>query len=382
MATGGTRLPPVTASPVVFARNFFRSAAEGAPMTNLVVSPAAARSAMTLVFMGARGPSADELRDKLILGVAKKPEIAKQHADFWSKECTCAEKGVALRLVTRLYVGDKEVVKHNFNETALEFFNAQADGLDFLNPDASTKKVNRWLERQTFYTVRNLLPVEAVNPEASVILVNSLFFRAKWSKPFPLKSTVVEDFKINIRQRMELPMMRQIGQFRYGESKKLKSQIIQLPFEESNLTMMLILPKDVDGLRQLEEMLGQLDMNEVAARTKMQEVDVTIPKFRIVSDIDMRIPLQKMGINQIFEVDKADLGDLFAKKKPQSISEARHKLFLNVNEVGCETAPETDAHQAKVKKNPNRKVFKADHPFVFAIRNYKTVYFVGHLAKG
>jgi len=93
---------------------------------------------------------------------------------------------------------------------------------------------------------------------------------------------------------MELPMMRQIGQFRYGESKKLKSQILQLPFEKSNLTMMIILPRDIDGLAKLEEKLGQLDMNEVAAKSLMNSVDVTIPKFKIECDIDLKVPLQKV----------------------------------------------------------------------------------------
>ncbi|XP_039483890.1 serine protease inhibitor 42Dd [Drosophila santomea] len=380
MASGGTTAPSLSASPIVFARNLFRALNDEVPPVNMMVSPAAAR-AMTLVFMGAGGKSADELRSKLILGVSNKSEVAKQHAESWSDECSCAKRGVAMRLVTRLYVNEEEKIRTDFNSMALEFFNAEADSLNYLNPEDSVKKVNKWLEKQTFYTVRNLFTPEVFNPDASVILVNSLFFRAKWDKIFPLQLTKVEDFWINPRQRMELPMMRQIGQFRYGESKKLKSQILQLPFEMSNMTMMFILPTAIDGLAKLEERLGQLDMNEVAARSLMKEVDVTIPKFRIESSVDLKVPLQKMGINSVFEAGQANLSGVFEKKSPQRISEARHKVFLNVTEFGCEVAPESDVQPEVLKKNHDRKVFKADRPFVFAIRDKKNVYFVGHFIK-
>lgn len=47
-----------------------------------------------------------------------------------------------------------------------------------------------------------------------------------------------------------------------------------------------------------------------------------------------------MGINSVFDAGQADLSDLFEMKTPQKISEARHKVFLNVTEFGCEVAPE------------------------------------------
>ncbi|XP_016974315.1 serine protease inhibitor 42Dd [Drosophila rhopaloa] len=381
MASGGTTAPPLSASPIVFARNLFRAVNDVDPPVNMMVSPAAARSAMTLVFMGAGGKSADELRSKLILGVGNKSKIAEHHAETWSEECSCVKKGVALRLVTRLYFNEEEKILPDFNTRAMEFFNAQADPLNYLNPEDSVKKVNKWLAKQTFYTVRNLFTPDVFSLESSVILVNSLFFRAKWANVFPEQLTKVDDFWINPLQRMELPMMQQIGKFRYGESKKLKSQILQLPFEKSNLTMMIILPRDIDGLPKLEEKLGQLDMNEVAAKSLMNDVDVIIPKFRIEFNIDLKVPLQKLGINRVFEPGQADLSGLFGKKSLQRISEARHSLFLNVNETGCETGPETDVQPEVVKDNPDRKVFKADRPFVFAIRNKKNVYFVGHFIK-
>ncbi|EDW72513.1 uncharacterized protein Dwil_GK20662, isoform B [Drosophila willistoni] len=382
MTSSGTIAPSLAASPIVFARNLFRAINVESPMVNMVISPAAARSAMTLVFMAASGKSADELRSVIILGVDIKEDIAKRNADFWSKECVCSDHGVGLRLATRIYVKDDQKLRPEFNLQAVEFFNAQADALNFTNNIESMKEVNKWLEKQTFHTVRNLLTPVAFNPETSVILVNSLYFRAKWSKRFPMQRTVTDDFWINSKQRMEIPMMRQVGHFRYGESRKLRSKILQLPFDESDISMLIILPTDVNGLADLEAKLEYIDLNEVATKSLLHDVDVQIPKFQIECDVDLKVPLQKMGVTRIFEPNRADLTGLFAKQSNQVISEARHKINLGFNENGCEVDIENKpGPTVPIVPDAERKIFRANRPFIFAIRNNQTVYFVGHFIK-
>ncbi|EDW05108.1 GH23432 [Drosophila grimshawi] len=383
MAAGGNKTSPQSPSPVIFARNFFRALNDSGAVNgnNLIVSPVAARSAMTLVLMGSGGKSADELRSGLLLGTVRKLEIARQHAEFLNTDCVCNPKGVSMRLATGLYVKHDQQLHADFNLKAVQFFNAQADGLNFADAAAAMQHVNKWLERQTFYTVRHLLSPASFNPNSSVILVNSLYFRAKWATRFSVERTAIDDFRINQNQRMMVPMMRQEGQFRFGESRRLKSRILQMPFEESDIYMLFIVPHAVNGLAALESKLSKLDLNEVARKAVMHDVDVTLPKFKIECEVDLKLPLQKLGVRRIFEPGAADLSRLFAKKSPHRITEARQKVSLNVNEAGCGTADHTQGRVAAAKVNPERKVFKANQPFVFAIRSNKTVYFVGHFLK-
>lgn len=213
MASGGTIIPPPSLSQIFFARNFFRALneEEEVRVNNLIISPTAARSAMTLVFMGAGGKCADELRSGLILGFAKKLEIAKQHAEFISKDCVCSDKGVSMRIATGLYVKQDQELRPDFNLQAGEFFNTQADALNFADAEGAVRQVNKWLERQTFNTVRDLLTPASFNVESNVILVNSLYFRAKWTKQFSVERTSLGDFAISEEQKMQLPMMRQVS---------------------------------------------------------------------------------------------------------------------------------------------------------------------------
>lgn len=211
MAAAGTILPPQSLSAVFFARNLFSALNQANEVKgNFIVSPAAARSAMTLIFMAAAGKSADELRFGLVLGPAKKLDIAKEHAKSFADDCVCNKKGVALRVVTRLYVKNDQELRDDFNITAEEFFNAYVDTLNFTDSEKTLRQANRWLELQTFDTVRNLLSPTYFSPESSVILANSLYFRAKWAIPFREKYTLMDDFWINEKQRMHVNMMRQV----------------------------------------------------------------------------------------------------------------------------------------------------------------------------
>ncbi|KAH8407539.1 hypothetical protein KR222_005052, partial [Zaprionus bogoriensis] len=423
MAAAGTILPPQSLSSVFFAKNLFRAFNEVEEVNaNLIVSPAAARSAMTLVFMASAGKSAEELRYGLLLGPAKKLEIAKQHAKFLSDDCVCEDKGVSIRLATRLYVNADQELKADFNTNAMEFFNAQVDSLNFTDSEAAVLQANKWLEKQMFKAVRSLLNPASFTPKSSVVLVNSLFFRAPWATHFLEANTALDDFWINKKQRMHVSMMRQVGRFRYGKSHKLRAQILQLPFANSDITFLIILPREIDGIRKLEKTLKDFDLNEVAMRSVMHDVDVSIPKFRIEGDIDLKIPLVKvshriihdiesdiifktnfqMGITSIFAAGTADLSDLFAKKSPDLITESRQKVFLDVGEAGVCTLSKARklilpfhhmlypssfffSLAGNVELNaftdPDRKFFKANRPFVFAIRNNRTVYFVGHFVK-
>lgn len=215
MASAGTTTSPPSPSSVVFARNLFRALneAEKTLTNNIMVSPAAARSAMTLVFMAAGGKTAVELRSGLILNNEKKLQIAKQHAEFLSKECVCSDKGVSMRPAIGLFIKNDLELQPDFNMTAMEFFDTQADVLNFNDVQSALHHVNKWIERSTFHTVRDLFSPSFFNQEFSIILVNSLYFRAKWASRFSLDSTLLDDFWINDKQRMQVLMMRQVRIF-------------------------------------------------------------------------------------------------------------------------------------------------------------------------
>ena len=110
---------------------------------------------------------------------------------------------------------------------------------------------------------------------------------------------------------------------------------------------------------------------------------MSLPRFKIETQYALKPILCLLGAGLAFS-DAADFGGI--SEEPLKISEVVHKAFVEVNEEGTEAAAATAvtmvrAMAAMTPKRPEPKVFKADHPFLFVIRDRKTsaVLFAGRV---
>ncbi|EDW72363.1 uncharacterized protein Dwil_GK20885 [Drosophila willistoni] len=343
---------------------------------NMVISPASIQSCFTLAFMGAAGSTADELRRGLNLGLGDKYNIARAFGEFWTTNCNYGEKGPILKSLNSLYVNNTLSLQPEFNDLAKDFFRAKAESVNFADALAVIKQINLWVEQQTDGKIKDLLQPDVVNMETSAILINALYFKGKWLKPFTPETTLRDDFYVDLGQRVDVDMMYQEDKFKYVELPELKARAVQLPYENSDISMLIILPNDISGLSSLEKMLKTVHLPDIEQRMSMEDVEIAMPKFTIEFDLDLKDILKKLGILEIFG-NKANLSLLFATKKPQRISAAKHRGYIAVNEAGSEAAAVTFMKIVPMMLNMNKKSFKVDHPFVFYIRNNQAVFFAG-----
>jgi serpin B len=114
---------------------------------------------------------------------------------------------------------------------------------------------------------------------------------------------------------------------------------------------------------------------------KNTKVAVSLPKFKMTSSFQLADVLAKMGMPTLFQPGKADLSGIVATKD-LFISRVIHKAYVDVNEQGTEAAAATAVIGVRMAaKGPAMPVFRADHPFVFAIRDNKTgsILFLGRV---
>jgi serpin B len=115
------------------------------------------------------------------------------------------------------------------------------------------------------------------------------------------------------------------------------------------------------------------------------EVHVTIPKFKIEAEYELREQLSQLGMKQVF-TREADLSGIDGKKDLE-VSKVIHKAVVEVNEEGSEAAAATAIvlRGDAILVHPEPKVyeFKADHPFMFFIRDNRNGMnlFVGQINK-
>lgn len=76
----------------------------------------------------------------------------------------------------------------------------------------------------------------------------------------------------------------------------LKSCILELPYNNSDIVMKIFLPFHRDGLHHLHKKMKNFDLNSLDGSLDNVEVQVTVPKFKIHFSLNMKDSLQKVGI--------------------------------------------------------------------------------------
>src|ERR1019366_9472636 len=124
---------------------------------------------------------------------------------------------------------------------------------------------------------------------------------------------------------------------------------------------------------------------------KMKNVRVVLamPKFTMTRALDLREVLNKMGIVDAFDRDRADFSGMLMpterETRPPVISQVIHKAFVDVDEEGTEAAAATAvvvALGAIIERPvPPPMVVTADRPFLFLIRHRDSgvILFLGRL---
>ena len=174
--------------------------------------------------------------------------------------------------------------------------------------------------------------------------------------------------------------MHRMDAYRYGEVDNL--QILELQYGDGSLSMVVLLPKAIDGLADLEANLTYKKLQQWTGSLRPREVKVTLPKFKTSSQFKMNDTLKEMGMTSAFDANQADFSGMTGGRD-LFISAVVHEAFVDVNEEGTEAAAATgvmmEPTSGRIPSPPS--VFRADHPFVFVIRDNrnKSMLFMGRI---
>ncbi|KAK0154666.1 Leukocyte elastase inhibitor [Merluccius polli] len=265
----------------------------------------------------------------------------------------------------------------NFLEATQKFYDADLKAVDFIGaPEDCRLEINGWVEQQTENKIKDLLKSGTVGPMTRLALVNAIYFKGSWLNRFVEANTKEMPFKLNQNESKPVQMMYQRKKLPFNYMPDYSLRILELPYVREELSMFVLLPDEStdgsDPLLKLEKKLTQKKLDEWTKRDNMDtqsDVVVHLPKFKLEEDYELKEPLGKMGMTDVFSGAKADLsgmngeGGLF-------LSTVAHKAFVEVNEEGTEAAAATAGMAFFCMAR--EEYFRADHPFLFFIRHNKT----------
>ncbi|XP_055840328.1 serine protease inhibitor 42Dd-like isoform X2 [Episyrphus balteatus] len=344
---------------------------------NVIFSPISIQTALAMTYMGAAGKTAEELKNGLRLPSLDKDQVGQYFSQLLNKKSGEADLSIA----NRIFVGSDYPLKADFNKMTENYFKSGAEALNFKDlPSEAIQTINSWVENKTNNKITDLMKPGSVDADTVALIVNAIYFKGKWKNPFSKDATRKLPFWINKDESVEVDMM--YGgdkRIKYGEFSEINATAIEMAYKNSDISMMLILPNEKDGLADLENKLSSMSVIDLSSKMGSRKVDIMLPKFQINFSTPLSETLKEMGIQSLFQ--KADLPGMFESGPAVKVSDVQHKAFIDVNEAGSEAAAASFLQISLMSLDYDQRFFNADHPFFFAIKGPNTVYFVGHVAK-
>lgn len=248
--------------------------------------------------------------------------------------------------------------------------------------------MNAWSSKQTNGVINNVVPPNSVDPHTTrLILANSVYFKATWSKKFPPSSTHECDFYLLNGSSVRAPLMSSMEPQNYHAFDGFKA--VRLPYKQGQdarvFSMYIYLPDARDGLPALWERAcsqqGFID-SHLPCSEQVRLDEFRIPKFKMRFDFEASALLQRLGLMLPF--NGGELSEMVTHSPlPLQVSKLFHHSFIEVNEEGTEAAAVSlSLIMCASCPNPRDRVeFVADHPFLFVIREDTSglVLFIGQL---
>lgn len=332
---------------------------------NLFFSPYSISTALALTYAGARENTEKQMAEVLCFTLDQK----RLHPAFASIEArlkAIQKKGdVQLSVANALWPQKDYVFLEDFLELTKKNYGARITPLNYkIDHEAARITINQWVEQKTNDKIKELIKRGILDPLVRLVLTNAIYFKGNWADRFDKKLTEDAMFHLLSGKSIKVPMMNQKQKFGYAEHENL--QILELPYVGEELSMLVLLPKKVDGLTELENKLTTDNLKKWTRHLGEREVWVFLPKFEMTSAFRLDKTLASMGMPDAFSMN-ADFSGMDGTKK-LNISAVIHKAFIAVDEQGTEAAAATGV-AIGVKSLPQpAPVFRADHPFMFLIR--------------
>ena len=339
---------------------------------NVFFSPYSITTALGMAYEGAKGKTADEMEQVLDIPRDKEARLAMMK----ELQSTLNKIGTHYNLSTAnaYWLREDGSLRPEYKDAIENFYLAHGEKLDFAgDPAGSMDTINEWVEEETNDKIKDLLSVTDIDPLTYLILTNAIYFKSDWKYQFDEDATEKMDFHLSDGTDVEADMMRMCDEdIELQHASNSEVQLLRLPYENNEISMYLMLPKEND-IGTVESKLDITYLNNLKKDLSEQYIDLYLPKFKFEQKYWLKKNLIEMGMPTAFG-GGADFSDISDDAEGLYIDKVIHQSFIEVNEEGTEAAAATAVIMIERGGGPSNTPmeFKADHPFIFIIEHGET----------
>lgn len=366
-AVNGRDLNALVAGNTAFALELFATLSQATPDQNFALGPYSISQAMAMLYAGARGGTADEMKSALNFDV----DVARFHPTFngLDLELLSRDGDITLRIANQVWSQTGFDPLPEFLDVLTRDYGAPLAVLDFAaDPEQARGTINDWVKRATEEKIPELFPSGTIQSNTKLVLTNAIYLHAPWKYKFDPALTRPSPFTLPNGSKVMVDMMH-FNDFLPSASTD-DWQAVELPYRGDEVSMIAVVPEDLPAF---EAALTPARLSQIADAIRDGGIHLSFPRFTFKSHASLVEAFRELGAPSLF--DGADLsgiggGGLF-------VSAIEHEAYVQVDEEGTKAAAATgvavaDSHGPTVQFN---------RPFMFFIidRPTKSVLFLGRV---
>lgn len=344
------------------------------PEENLIISPYSIFSAFAISYVGARGETAKQM-EKVFACNENTPKYISVMTEALEKRAK--QNGMKLQIANSIWADSSEPFSSAFRNRVKNYFRGQAYPVDYLkNAAGAVEQINDWTAKQTNQKILSLLKNEDLTEGTKLVLVNTIYFSGEWLNVFDEQFTYHSEFSPTPDSPIKVRMMDQENHVPYFENEKL--QILEMPYRNGEFSLLFLLPKEADGMREMIDSLTAHTLHDLCNQLKHQRVIMIIPKFKLDCKMKLKQCLIPLGMTDAFTVH-ADFSGMNGKRDLY-LSLAIHQTSFKIDEQGTEA---TAVAGVSTKVYCRLPVFRANRPFLILLQDKqsKLILFAGLIVK-
>ncbi|MBD2354548.1 serpin family protein [Tolypothrix sp. FACHB-123] len=341
---------------------------------NVFLSPSSVAIALAMTYNGASGSTQQAMAKTLELQGMNLSEINSAYAEL-KQLLENPNSDVRLNIANSLWANKDASFQSDFIQKNKAYYKAQVTNLNFQDA-AAPDIINNWVKDNTQGKINKI--VDNIDPNQMLFLINAIYFKGKWSNEFDKNQTTTLPFNLASGKQKNHPMMSQDGDYKYQENGQF--QAVSLPYgKDGKFSLYIFLPKQNSSLKAFYQNLNAENWEQWMTQFRKREGSIRLPRFKADYEVTLNDALKALGMGEAF-TDKANFSGI---GKNLTISQVKHKTFVEVNEEGTEAAASTSvsivATSAMQKPEPFKMI--VDRPFFCAIRDNQTgsVLFMGSI---
>lgn len=356
--------------------SLYQNIAKDKNVENILFSPLVVASSLGVVALGGKSSTASQVKTILNAAKVKDEQLHTGLAELLTEMSDPKTRNVTWKISNRLYGPSSVNFMDDFVKSSKKHYNFDHSKINFRDKKSALTAINEWAAKSTDGKLPEL--TKDLKKTDGLMIMSAMFFKPHWDEQFHHKMVDNRGFMASHSYTVSVQMMHRTGLFDFYDDKSNKLSILSMPLAHKKSSVVFIMPYHVETLERVEKMLTKKQLDTWMGKLQQTAVAVSLPKVSMEISHNLQKHLGELGLTEAVDKSKADLSNI-SGKKDLYLSDIFHASALEWDTDGNEI--DTSIFGTEKLKTP--KLFYADHPFIFLVKDQKTksILFIGRMVR-